>query len=221
MSAFRAEEAAVRGFERAKSYLVPRHASEAVRQRAEDILHDAVQRLGPVVEWYPSWHPLVSGHDGRDPIRTPSEQCGYKGLDHTVYFAHGFITCPYGRHETVVRSVEELKPHTCASISAELIDVELYAQGTRPVLVRCDWSRPLDVGHMIPKMLAVPLMLEQELPMWRWSEVGETWETMRPYFLGEPHGSRSSLFVSQETAMAMKRVWVAVIESGMFGPIRV
>lgn len=43
---------------------------------------------------------------------------------------------------------------------------------------------------------------------------------MRPYFLGDPHGARSSLFVTQDTAMAMKRVYTAMVESGMFGPLK-
>ena len=44
---------------------------------------------------------------------------------------------------------------------------------------------------------------------------------MRHYFLGSPHGSRSSLFVSQETGQAMKKIWEALIHTGMFGPIKV
>jgi len=42
---------------------------------------------------------------------------------------------------------------------------------------------------------------------------------MRPYILGDPHGSRSSLFVSQDTALAMKKIYLAMIESGMYGPV--
>ncbi|EEE37095.1 hypothetical protein RKLH11_931 [Rhodobacteraceae bacterium KLH11] len=38
--------------------------------------------------------------------------------------------------------------------------------------------------------------------------------------LGEPHGSRSSLFVDQETALAMKKAYMAMVESGMFGPLK-
>jgi hypothetical protein len=43
---------------------------------------------------------------------------------------------------------------------------------------------------------------------------------MRPYLLGEPHGSRSSLFVGQDTALAMKKIYLAMCESGMFGPVK-
>ncbi|MGB5235252.1 MAG: hypothetical protein WBN85_08775, partial [Candidatus Macondimonas sp.] len=74
---------------------------------------------------------------------------------------------------------------------------------------------------MIPLSIAMPLILEKEVPCWHWAEVAETWETMRPYFLGRPHGGRSSLFVSQETGQAIKKTWNALIFTGMFGPIKV
>ena len=65
------------------------------------------------------------------------------------------------------------------------------------------------------------LMLEEEVPCWREAQLAETWETMRYYILGSPHGSRSSLFVNQETGQALKNIWKALIHTGMFGPIKV
>lgn len=220
MVVFRADEAAERGFELARRYLVPREGKPAEREKALEILHDLVDELGPVVESYPSWHPLVGQHDPRIPVRTPREECGYKGLDHTIYFAHGFVTCPYHGSATVIASVEAMNVPYGASLSAERIDAPLYNSGTEPVIVRCEWNTTLELGKLIPKRMAVGLMLDQELKGWHWSQLGESWETMRPYFLGDPHGARSSLFVSQDTAMAMKRIWLAVTESGVFGPVR-
>ena len=118
-------------------------------------------------------------------------------------------------------SVDELPPHPVAIVSAERIDAQLYHPRTTTVLVRCTWEHPRPTDGTIPKSWAVPLLLEQELPCWRWSKVGETWETMLPYFLGQPHGRRSSLFVNQETGQVMKNVWNALINTGMFGPIKV
>lgn len=217
--AFRADEAASSGYERVKKYLLPVTFSPEVRAKSEDVLLDIIDELGPVVESYPSWHPLVSKHDDRNPETTPNERTGYHGLDHTRYFAHGFITCPYGGAENVIESALSIDHH-CVSITAEELGVPFYIDGTTPVLVKCVWSEPLNSGKLIPKKLAVPLMLEQELPMWRWSDRAERWEVMRPYLLGEPHGSRSSLFVDQETALAMKRAYMAMVESGMFGPLK-
>lgn len=218
--AFRADEAVSNGYERAKSYLISRNLLPEDRVRSEQVLLDIVAECGPVVQGYPTWHPLVSNHDDRNPETYPSERCGYRGLDHTVYFAHGFVTCPYVDGAAVVASARTQPQHPRATISAELLDVPFYTTGTQPVLVRCEWDAPLEFGHMVPKALAVPLMIEQELPVWRWSSRAENWEAMRPYLLGAPHGSRSSLFVSQETAMAMKKVYMSMVESGMFGPIK-
>lgn len=221
--AFRADEAVRSGFEEAANYLIPsaRFKDEGERTRSRYKLEDLVDELGPVVDSYPSWHPLVCNHDERHPMTYPSRETKYKGLDHTRCFVNGFITCPYGDGQEVIDSVEALPTHPVANITAERLDVKFYNEGCTPILVTCNWDRPLEPGRMIPLSLAVPLILEQEVPCWRWSSVGETWTTMRHYLMGSPHGSRSSLFVSQETGQGIKKVWETLIYTGMFGPIKV
>ncbi|MES2758090.1 MAG: hypothetical protein V4693_12010 [Pseudomonadota bacterium] len=220
---FRADEAARVGFEEVLGYLVPRprEVDEAQRARSKEALLEILSECGPVVDGYPSWHPLVRNHNDRDPVTGPSEDCGYEGLDHTRYFANGFITCPYGDGQKVLDSVSNLPSHHAARITAEKLKVQLYNSETTPILVRCHWHTPLQADGMIPLSVAMPLILEKELPCWEWSQVAETWDSMRPYFLGRPHGSRSSLFVNQETGQAIKKIWDALIHTGMFGPIRV
>lgn len=218
--AFRAEEAAETGYESARKYLVPREFEPEIRAKSEQALADIVAEIGPAVDSYPSWHPLVMRHSERNPVRSPSKECGYRGLDHTRYFAHGFITCPYGDGQDVIDSVEKLSSHPTASITAERISVPFYHESAKPILVRCEWNESLEPNFLIPKKIAIPLMLEQEVPCWRWSTRSEQWETMRPYLLGEPHGNRSSLFVSQDTALALKKMYLSLVESGMFGPLK-
>lgn len=222
--AFRAEDAAKAGYEAVESYLVGRlrDASAEERARSKQALQDLVDELGPVVDDYPTWHPLVRHHDDRHPVTVPASECGYLGLDHTRYFAHGFVTCPYGDGQDVLDSVDELRhKHHAATITAERLDVKFYSSDATPILVKCEWNKPLSIDKLIPLSLAVPLLLEKEVPCWEWSQVAETWETMRPYFLGSPCGARSSLFVSQETGQAIKKLWEALIYTGMFGPIKV
>lgn len=219
--AFRAAEAAASGYESVKSYLVSRNFTPQQREESERALQEIVDQLGPPVDAYPTWHPLVAQHDGRDPETYPSDRCGYRALDHTRYFVNGFITCPYGDGQEVLDSVDKLKRHPKAEIGAERLSVPFYSTQATPILVRCYWSERLEVGHTIPKSVAVPLMLEQEVPCWHWAERAETWETMRAYLLGQPHGSRSSLFVSQDTALALKNIYLALVDSGMFGPFKV
>ena len=221
--AFRADEAARTGFDSVVNYLVPRprDADEIQRGRSKELLLNVLNRWGPVVESYPSWHPLVCNHDPAHPTTTPVKECGYEGLDHTRYLANGFITCPYGDGQDVLDAVAALPDHYAASIEAEILDVQLYSPNTTPILVTCDWKGPLETDGTVPLRLAAPLLLEREIPCWRWAQVAETWESMRPYFLGRPHGSRSSLFVNQDTGQAIKKIWEALIHTGMFGPIKV
>ena len=220
--AFRADEAARAGYEEVEKYLVPRprDADEAQRARSRRALEDIADGLGPVVDRYPSWHPLVRNHDSRHPVTVPSDRCGYKGLDHTRFFVNGFITCPYGDGQEVLDSVLALPRHHAAYITAEKLDVQFYNPQTTPILVKCHWEE-LFPDHMIPLSVAVPLLLEKEVPCWTWSQVAETWESMRSYFLGAPHGARSSLFVSQETGLVINDASTTEIYTGMFGPIKV
>lgn len=221
--AFRADEAERIGNERVLNYLVPKpkDATESQRARAKEAVLDILYELGPAIDTYPSWHPLVSNHDSRYPETLPGSKNGYEGLDHTRCFVNGFITCPYDGGQKVIDSVEALPHHHAATITAERLDVPLYHPLATPILVKCKWHEPLLRDGTIPLAVALPLLLESELPCWRWSDVAETWESMRSYFLGSPYGSRSSLFVNQETGQAIKKIWNALIHTGMFGPIKV
>jgi len=218
--AFRADESASSGLESAKNYLT-RHVEAGDRDRSKQMVSDIAEKYGPVIGGYPSWHPLVTHHDDRFPATTPGDRCGYKGLDHTRYFVNAFIACPYGDGQKILDSVELLPPCPGATISAERLDVKLYHPEATPVLVSCNWEKPISYDGMIPASIAVPLMLLKEVPCWEWAALGETWESMRSYFLGSPHGSRSSHFVNQETALTMKKVWNLLVNTGMFGPIKV
>jgi len=219
--AFRAESEINRGYERALNYLVPRDGTPEQRNQARELVINLIDKYGPVIDSYPSWHPIVSNHNNRNPVTTPSDRCGYEGLDHTILLAHAFITCPYHGADEVIEAVNKLPPNNAAYIEAELLEIPLYNPTTQSVLVKCEWHNPIPSDRMIPKNIAIPLMLEKEIPCWTWASYGETWETMRPYFLGEPYGSRSSLFISQDTGQAMKTIWNGIINTGMYGPIRV
>lgn len=219
---FRANEAAASGYEKALQYLIPRDIGDEARARSRECVADLVERCGPIVDCYPDWHPLVTNHSPRNPVTTPSRSCGYQGIDHTVYFRNGFVTCPYeDASESVLKSVAELPSDEIATIRAEPLEATLYHPNATPILVFCDWEKPMLPDGTIPKAVAVPMILEREVPCWRWSTLGEPWETMRPYLLGGPCGSRSSLFINQDTGSTIRKIWQAVVETGAFGPIKV
>lgn len=222
--AFRADEAAEENFDRAKRVMIPRSMVGQERQDLTDRLRGLVTRLGPVVQGYPSWHPLVPQTNRRSPLMTPCDRNGWDGLDHTVFFVNGFLTCPYDGAkgvERVAASVAAIRTKLpdCVGLDHEILDDPFYGEGTTPILVFCEWDVPLDDGFMIPKSRAVPLMLEAEVPCWRWAQVSETWDTMQTYLLGSPHGARSSLFVNQDTGLALKKIYEMMTASGMFGEL--
>jgi hypothetical protein len=223
--AFRADDAARAGYQEAEDYLIGRlhGVDDDEREHSKSVLLDIVDELGPVVDSYPSWHPLVSNYiNDHSPATTPGEDCGYAGLDHTRYFRNGFISCPYGDGaDKIIESVSELPMGHAARITAHKLDAKFYSTNATPVLVKCEWERRHPADGLIPLSIALPLLLEKEVPCWRWSQVAETWDSMHSYFLGAPRGARSSLFVSQETGQALKKVWELLINTGMFGNIKV
>ncbi len=222
---FRSNEEIENGRREAMRKLLGRSIDADRLKHSQSVLDDLIAAYGPVVDTYPSWHPLVGdNHDHQSPVIVPSERCGYEGLDHTVFLRNGFITCPYDGGEGILRSVARLEESDVSqgivSITAEKIDAQLYHPSAQPVIVKCEWLRPLCRDGSIPTALAVPLHLERELRAWRGAQVAETWKTMAPYVLGRPCGSRSSLFVNEETGQALKTIWNSIIKTGMFGPVR-
>jgi len=227
--AFRADEAARQGYEEVENYFTRSTEFDAQKKaNIKEALRELVQEknLGHVVDGYPSWHPLVSHSDDRNPTLWPSRECGYEGLDHTRFFVGGFITCPYREDANeVVNSIDKIKKSqkfatSGARINAEVLDISLYHPNTIPILVTCELYEDFLDDGTIPASVAVPLMLEKELPCRYWAQRAESWDSMRPCFLGQPHGKRSSLFVNQETGMSMKKIWELLISTGMYGEIK-
>lgn len=221
--AFRANTDSESGKQKALEYLVGREIPAADREKSRLDFESLLAEYGPVVDYYPSWHPLVAcGNQDRLPWTMPNENRGYRGLDHTILLRDAFITCPYSGERTVLKSVEELRnKEPSFFIEAEELDMTLYHPMAKPILVKYDWGKRLNIDGTIPKALVVPLLLEFELPAWRNSQCAETWQTMRSYILGQPCGQLSSLFVNKETGTLLKKLWNELIFSGMYGPIKV
>ena len=219
MLPFRSDEAARIGSEKAKRDLVMRvrYESESHRESCARAVKDIIAECGNVVDAYPAWHPLVFAHN--QPIGTeliPSELCGYSGLGHAIYFANGFITCPFSDGADVIDSVSKLPPHPNAKVLAERLDVKLYNKNTTTVVVKCCWSQPLSDDGRIPTPIAVRLLLERMIPLSRRSDIPLTWDSIRLELLGSPHGRRSSLFVNEDTGQTIKKLWETLIDAGIF-----
>ncbi|HGM6700750.1 hypothetical protein [Serratia marcescens] len=217
--AFRAEEAAHAGFERAYKLLVPQGAGSSERLKIKNKLQEIIKKCGPVVDGYPAWHPFMSEADPEAwaPM-TPNNLPSFNGLDHTVYFQNGILTCPYGHVDELITKINAFE-HKDAEISiTRLKGITLYNAQAVPLLIQCDWNYEWkEHDGTFNLRTALGLMLEREIPNWRWAPFCETWENMSSQIIGEPHGARSSLFVNQVTGQKLKNVWNQIIKSGLLG----
>lgn len=216
---FRADEEAKSLYEETEEFFtkgLPVNQRESSKAALRDLVED--EGLGPSIERYPSWHPLVWDQSNRGHPSGRPQDCGYAGLDHTRYFLNGFVTCPYprGGGAAVLESAAAAKPPG-AWITARRLGFPLYADIATPILVKCEWHKPLAADGTIPAATAIPLLLLQELQDWEGMQCSETWEAMRGCFLGSPRGARSSLFVNQATGQGIKDVWNTIIRTGAFG----
>ena len=219
--AFRINESKFNGLQRAIRYLTSMDNngfSSEEREKGKHYLETLTLRIGPVVDSYPIWHPLMTSYRSRKVNPNyPSHECGYRGLDHTVLFAHGFITCPYTDSDDVIESVKALSKTKVAKISALKLDYPLYAVGACPILIECHWKFNLKPDLTIPSNVAVALMLKKALADWKRSEYALDWENVSYNMLGSPHGQLSSLFINRETGLKMRKAWQAVCTAGVFG----
>lgn len=214
---FRANEAAAAGRERVIHYFSRNFKDPDDRGAAAEYIDMLIRNYGPVVEGYPSWHPFTATATtdrsaGCSPEFSPQ---GFEGLDHTIYFRDAFVTAPYGNAERVLKSAGKIKNMD----AEEITDVKLYTENATPVLVTCDGIDKEEDGTIL-KRYALGSMLSTELPGWTWAQCGESWEDMRRHILGTPCGSRSSLFVNQETGKALREVFDMLNRHELFGPVR-
>jgi hypothetical protein len=184
-----------------------------------------LDRLGPVVERYPTWHPLVCRDTNThnpywyEDMSTPC----IAGMDHSVYFRDGFITCPYPKDDAFrVVDVAMDMHHPLATLSAEIIDKLFYYEGTVSVIVECKWETPRNFDGTLGLDVVVPLILEEAIGGWREScldknRCGELWSSMAPYFLGG--NAPSSHFVGQKDARELRKIWEILNRTGMWGNI--
>lgn len=234
--AFRANESRENNIEQARRYLLPKGCTDEQRQQSTTILDMIIDKLGPVVEGYPAWHPIMAGYDTEwwIPCTALSKaQHRFPRIDHTVWLASGFITCPYpnrGADELIAAVNEKRGTDNAAIITAEPLrdylkkqcnypledDVILYSPDTTPIIVYCDWLFDLDEQGYIPEKIAVPLMLEHLLPQWKTHNGAGEWNDIKGKILGYPHGAKSSLFVQPKTGQILKNLWEQLAKSGMF-----
>jgi len=215
---FRANDAARAGRDEAVHYYSRGFKTPQERAAVATFIDKTIEEFGPIVSGYPSWHPFVEDSSVPHPRGAfpRTDPVGFEGLDHTIYFRNAFLTAPYGGAQRVIDSI---KKERCEIWAEEITGVPLYYYNTTPVLVKC-MGMPTEADGTFSKRFALGKMLTDQLSAWDWAECGETWDDMRRYILGSPCGSRSSLFVNQETGSALKEVFELLNKHELFGPPR-
>lgn len=174
------------------------------------------KELGTSITSYPSWHPILTIPRNQGMGRSGYLSSLYNGIDHTIQFVRGFVTCPYGEKtaNALVDSVNQL-----VGLNAYRTDTPLYSDHAYPVVVEAT-EVFLSADGTIRSRDALAWCVQELVRNAHDAEVAETWWNMRSDLLGDPHGSRSSLLVNQFTGGHMRKILEALNNSGMYGPVK-
>ncbi|WP_323912273.1 hypothetical protein [Aeromonas caviae] len=175
-----------------------------------------IKELGTSITSYPSWHPILTipRSQGKEGVGGVSSL--YEGIDHTIQFVRGFVTCPYSEKtaNALVDSVNQM-----AGLNAYRTDTPLYSDDAYPVVVEAI-EVSLEADGTIRSRDALAWCVQELVRNARDARFAETWWSMRSDLLGDPHGSRSSLLVNQYTGGHMRKILEALNNSGMYGPVK-
>lgn len=212
---FRAPSVATELNAKAVEYLTKGLADPDTGRR---VLEGVMQELGNAVDGYPDWHPILTKPDSGSTqhVAYLSQVEAYEGIDHTIEFVRGFITCPYSDNaaDKLVETVTKVY-----GLHAYRLESPLYSDSAFPVVVEAS-DVVLEADGTIRSRDALTWFAQKAVEEARDAQVAETWWNIRSYILGRPHGSRSSLFVNQHAGVHMRKILEALNNSGMFGPIK-
>lgn len=212
---FRATNVAAAQNEQARRYLTKNLTDKGAGLQ---VFEQLLAKMGNVVEGYPDWHPILTAPpaNSAEHVYSLADVPSYRGIDHTVSFVRGFVTCPYTpvKEDKIIKAVDKIP-----GLSAYRLDTPLYADNAHPVVVEANMIE-LEADGTICSKEAITLFVEQAVNEMRTAEVAETWWNIRSLILGTPHGSRSSLFVNQYAGLHMRKILEAFNNSGVNGPIK-
>jgi hypothetical protein len=177
-----------------------------------------LEELGGAVDRFPDWHPILTApaRGWRQHVSSIRDLDAYKGVDHTIEFVRGFVTCPYSERDAdrLVEAVNQVD-----GLQAHRLEEPLYSDSAYPVVVEA-YNVILEADGTIRSRDALAWFVQQVAGDAQSAEVAETWWNIRTNLLGRPHGSRSSLFVNQHAGGHMRKILEAMNNSGMFGPVK-
>lgn len=211
---FRYDEAADETRNRAMQYRLAQRENIKHQDRldAADLIDDLIESHGPVIDFYPDWHPLNLIEPNRDELRPYH--------DHALHFRDAVLLAPYNdppleplqafceSHRLLANEIKGLYHNkNCKLFVIESLEFacdtdsgEKYIDQRKAVgaLLDC-WKCPEGYGRR-------PYDLSS-------FECWESWEDMHKHLLGAPCGKRSSLFVDEKTGQAIRRLYAVIGQS--------
>jgi len=180
--------------------------------------NELLEKLGNTIDMYPEWHPILTAPAQSTDFRETDLYSleSYDGIDHTVQFVRGFVTCPYSEDKAnqLVNAV------SCISgLHAYRLQNPLYSDNAYPVVIEA-LEIILEADGTIRSRDALIWFTQKMVKHAPNAQVAETWWNMRADILGCPHGSRSSLLVNQHTGSHMRKILEALNNSGIYGPVK-
>lgn len=185
---------------------------------ASDVFEGLLEKMGNVVEAYPSWHPLLTSVPARDGkiIRDIDDMDEFPCLDHTTRFMRGFLSCIYNRQDAqMLMTSAKMVP----GVKAELVGSPLYSDKALPVMVYMP-DIMLEKDGTIASSLVTSSFLKQALQRAESGVPGVDWWTARADLLGLPFQDYSSVFVNRTTGKALRTFLETMNETGLFGKVR-
>lgn len=176
-----------------------------------NFIDSLIEKYGPVIEYYPHWHPLrifQDAHYIQQPVRF---------VDHGLHLRDATLLAPYDESFDALQSFCEPRrllatrldgkgPYHHPRVQLYLVVALNFVYGDDRYIDRKaavetmidGWKKPFEYGHE---------RSAREFTCW------ESWETMHGFLLGRPCGKRSSVFVDEETGQAIRRLYAVMGQS--------
>lgn len=195
-----------------------RSLPESAQSAANEVLDKLDDKFGPFLVTHPIWHPLNKLTD------SSSSLISYKefNIEEAVKLSNAIIYLVRSNPEKLVSHVCSFPQMSCARIHARVLTTKLGNVDVTPVLVTCEWKISATFSNRVYRSSIIAPLLINEVMSGRYdSETFASAHWDRNHFaeliLGLPCGKISSVIIDKPEGRALKRLWEAMIGTGMLG----
>lgn len=195
-----------------------RSLPENAKSAAEEVLDKLDSKFGPFLVAHPIWHPLHKLSASGSSFISREEF----NIKDDFKLSNAIIYLVRSNPEKLVSHVCGLPQMRCARIHAKALTTKLGYVDVTPVLVTCEWKISATFGDRLYRSsIIAPLLINQVMSERYPSETFASahWDRNRfaELILGFPCGKTSSVIIDKPEGRALKRLWEALLATGMFG----